>query len=165
MIRSAIRSAALATLSGVSLITAGALAAGLPMKSGTWSADSYAGEGKQTVCETNGSAREDPSWILKIWHGYGRINNFHLRGYAPHADVTSRVGDYTETWKADAAGRIDLIGIANPTMIRSMIAQAKKGGVLSITGISADGRNTTLTYPLTGFPETYTAISEACRAK
>lgn len=159
------RSAALAAFLATSLITAGALAAGLPMKSGTWSADSYAGEGKQTVCETDGSARENPSRILKIWHGYGTINHFHLRGYAPHADVTLRVHDYTETWKADAAGRIDLVGIAKSTMIKSMIAQAKKGGMLTVSGVAADGRDTVLTYPLTGFPETYAAIGEACGVK
>lgn len=165
MIRSVRRSAALAAVSGVFFITAGALAVELPMKSATWSADSYAGEGKQTVCETNGSAREDPSRVLTIWHGYGRINNVHLRGYAPDAAVTSRVGDYTENWKADRAGRIDLSGIANPTMIQAMIAQAKKGGMLTITGASAEGGNTTLTYPLSGFPETYAAIGKACKVK
>lgn len=146
-------------------MTAGAHAAGLPMKSGTWSADSYAGEGKQTVCETDGVAREDSSRFLRIWHGYGKINHFHLRGYAPNADVTLQAGDYKETWKADAAGRIDLVGIARPTMIESMIAQAGKGGALTVTGVSANGRNTVLTYSLDGFPETYAAISAACGAK
>ncbi len=147
------------------LALAGAAAAQntvLPLHSGTWTADAYIGEKQQKVCEINAPAVDNPAQILKIWHGYGQTNMFALRGLVPYTTATLHIADYTETWTADAIGRIDTGGVADPTIIRLMLEQAtqKNAPALRVTTMLADGKApVTLTYPLAGFPQAYAACA------
>ena len=165
MKKTALQSGFLGIVLGSFGLAAGALAAELPLHSGIWTADSYVGEKQQTVCEVNGVASENPDQILKLWHGYGQVNHFSLRGFAKNSTVTLQIGEYRESWETDQIGRINRAGVIAPTIITTMLELAGKpgNGALKVHATLAGKTSpTTLTFPLQGFPETYAAIGTAC---